>query len=170
MPSTRQWCFGPFRLDPTTETLWRDEALLPLPPKPLAVLVYLVTHAGQVVSKEALLEAAWPETAVVEGVLKTCLAQIRQALGDRARVPQYIATVHRRGYRVDAPVEDCQRPERLSQPLMPAMPTDFAPLHTLDAWPHNLPAQSTSLIGRECEVDAVCRLLRRPDVRLLTLT
>jgi DNA-binding winged helix-turn-helix (wHTH) protein len=144
--------------------------LLPLPPKPLAVLVYLVTHAGQVVSKEALLEAVWPDTAVTEGVLKTCLAQIRQALGDRARAPQYIATVHRRGYRFVAPVEDFQRPERLSQPLISAMPADFAPLHTLDAQPHNLPAQSTSLIGRECEVAAVCGLLRRPDVRLLTLT
>ena len=72
MPGTRQWCFGPFRLDPTTRSLWRDEVLLPLPPKPLAVLAYLVAHAGQVVSKETLLEAVWPQTAVTEGVLKTC--------------------------------------------------------------------------------------------------
>src|SRR5262245_2665556 len=104
MPGTRQWCFGPFRLDPTTESLWRDEVLLPLPPKPFAVLAYLVAHAGQVISKETLLEAVWPNTAVTEGVLKTCLGQIRQVLGERARTPQYIATLHRRGYRFVAPV------------------------------------------------------------------
>ena len=170
LPPATSWSFGPFRLDPPRGGLWRGEVLLPLPPKPLAVLVSLVRHAGQVVSKEALLEAVWPETAVVEGVLKTCLAQIRQALGDRARAPQYIATVHRRGYRFVAPVEHFQRPERLSQPLIPALPADFAPLQTLDGRTHNLPAPSTSCIGRECDVAAVCGLLRRPDVRLLTLT
>jgi DNA-binding winged helix-turn-helix (wHTH) protein len=104
MPGTRQWCFGPFRLDPTTESLWRDELLLPLPPKPFAVLAYLVAQAGQVVSKETLLDAVWPNTAVTEGVLKTCLGQIRQVLGETARAPHYIATLHRRGYRFVAPV------------------------------------------------------------------
>jgi predicted ATPase/class 3 adenylate cyclase len=78
--------------------------LLPLPPKPFAVLAYLVAHAGQVVAKETLLEAVWPNTAVTEGVLKTCLGQIRQVLGERARAPQYITTLHRRGYRFVAPV------------------------------------------------------------------
>ena len=103
MPGTRQWCFGPFRLDPSAAILWRDEVVLPLPPKPFAVLAYLVAHAGQVVSKETLLEAVWPHTAVTEGVLKTCLGQIRQVLGETARSPQYIATLHRRGYRFVAP-------------------------------------------------------------------
>jgi DNA-binding winged helix-turn-helix (wHTH) protein len=51
---------------------------VPLPPKPLAVPAYLVAHAGQVVSKDALLVAVWPDV-VTEGVLKTCLGQIRQA-------------------------------------------------------------------------------------------
>jgi len=78
--------------------------LLPLPPKPFAVLAYLVAQAGQVVSKETLLDAVWPHTAVTEGVLKTCLGQIRQVLGETARAPQYIATLHRRGYRFVAPV------------------------------------------------------------------
>jgi class 3 adenylate cyclase/predicted ATPase len=104
MPGTRHWCFGPFRLDPTTASLWRDAVLLPLPPKPCAVLAYLVAHAGQVVAKETLLAAVWPDTAVTEGVLKTCLGQIRQVLGETARTPQYIATLSRRGYRFVAPV------------------------------------------------------------------
>ena len=104
MSGMRHWCFGPFRLDATTAILWRDAVVLPLPPKPFAVLAYLVAHAGQVVTKERLLEAVWPNTAVTEGVLKTCLGQIRQVLGETARHPQYIATLHRRGYRFVAPV------------------------------------------------------------------
>ena len=104
MSPTPSWSFGPFRLDPASGCLWRGEELLPLPPKPLAVLTALVAHAGQVVTKETLLEAVWPETVVTEGVLKTSLGQVRQMLGETARAPQYIATVHRRGYRFLAPV------------------------------------------------------------------
>lgn len=104
MPETRHWRFGPFRLDANTGSLWRDDTLVPLPPKPFAVLAYLVAHAGQVVAKEALFEAVWPNTAVTEGVLKTCLGQIRQTLGDTARNSRYITTLNRRGYRFIAPV------------------------------------------------------------------
>jgi DNA-binding winged helix-turn-helix (wHTH) protein/predicted ATPase len=70
----------------------------------LAVLVYLVAHAGHLVTKAALLEAVWPDAVVTEGVLKTCLGQLRQVLGEQAKTPRYIATVHRQGYRFIAPV------------------------------------------------------------------
>jgi DNA-binding winged helix-turn-helix (wHTH) protein/predicted ATPase len=98
------WSFPPFRLDLATGSLWRDKQLVPLSPKPLAVLATLVAQAGQVVTKEALLEAAWPDAAVTEGVLKGCIRQIRRALGETAGTSQYIATVHRRGYRFLASV------------------------------------------------------------------
>jgi class 3 adenylate cyclase/DNA-binding XRE family transcriptional regulator len=67
-------------------------------------------------------------------------------------------------------LKDLTRPEHIFQVVAPALPDDFAPLKTLDARPHNLPAQLTPLIGRVEEVAAVCTLLRRADVRLLTLT
>jgi len=84
-------------LDPTSGCLWRDETLVPLRPKPLALLAYLVAHAGQVVTKERLFEAVWPEAVVSEGVLKDYINQIRNTLGDTPHRPQYIATVHGRG-------------------------------------------------------------------------
>jgi DNA-binding winged helix-turn-helix (wHTH) protein/tetratricopeptide (TPR) repeat protein len=98
------WSFPPFRLDLDTGSLWRDDELVPLPPKPFAVLAALVAHAGQVVTKEALFAAAWPDTAVTDGVLKGCIRQIRRALGESTGTTSYIATVHRRGYRFCAPV------------------------------------------------------------------
>jgi predicted ATPase/DNA-binding winged helix-turn-helix (wHTH) protein len=100
----RSWSFPPFRLDENTGSLWRDDTLVPLPPKAVAVLATLVAQAGQVVTKEALFAAAWPETAVTDGVLKGCIRQIRRALGERGKTAQHIATVHWRGYRFCAPV------------------------------------------------------------------
>jgi len=126
MASVQCWSFGAFRLDASTACLWRDEQLLPLPPKPLAVLAYLVARAGQVVTKDELLEAVWPETMVSEGVLKTCLAQIRRVLGETAQAPQYIATVHRRGYRFMTPVTvqelPAPTPEAAAEPCMASPP------------------------------------------------
>ena len=60
MSSVHCWSFGVFRLDASTACLWRDEQLLPLPPKPLVVLAYLVARAGQVVTKDELLGRCGP--------------------------------------------------------------------------------------------------------------
>jgi DNA-binding winged helix-turn-helix (wHTH) protein len=110
MPSAAQWLFGPFRLDVADACLWRGDAMLSLRPKPFAVLAYLVAHAGQLVTKEALFEAIWPDTVVSDAVLKAHLRQIRQVLDDTAQTPQFIATVHRRGYQFIAPVTASDEP------------------------------------------------------------
>ena len=67
-------------------------------------------------------------------------------------------------------LKDLQRPSRLFQLVIAGLPADFPRLRTLDAYRHNLPIQPTPFIGREREVATVCGLLRRADVRLLTLT
>jgi pimeloyl-ACP methyl ester carboxylesterase len=55
-----------------------------------------------------LFEHIWPDVFVSDGVLKVCVREIRQALGDRARLPRFIETVHRRGYRFIAATRDAQ--------------------------------------------------------------
>ena len=67
-------------------------------------------------------------------------------------------------------LKDLVRLERIYQLTHPLLRAEFPPLRTLDLCPNNLPAQPTPLVGREHEVGAVLALLRRPDVRLLTLT
>ena len=98
--------FGPFRLDLRNEQLWRGETALPLKAKTFAVLRYLVAHAGELATKDAIFAAVWPETAVSDSVLTVAIRQLRQVLGDRARQPQYIETAHGRGYRFIAPVAE----------------------------------------------------------------
>jgi non-specific serine/threonine protein kinase len=67
-------------------------------------------------------------------------------------------------------LKDIQRPERIFQLVIDGFPNQFPPLRTLDTRPHNLPVQTTTLIGREREVAEITRLVLRDDVRLLTLT
>ncbi|MFL5590675.1 MAG: ATP-binding protein [Ktedonobacteraceae bacterium] len=67
-------------------------------------------------------------------------------------------------------LKDLQQKSHLSQLVIADLPADFPPLNTLDTHPNNLPVQLTPFIGREQELTAVQQLLRREDVRLLTLT
>ena len=67
-------------------------------------------------------------------------------------------------------LKDLQHPSHLFQLVIAGLPADFPPLKTLDTHPNNLPVQPTPFIGREQEVAAVAHLLRREEVRLLTLT
>src|SRR5215471_4853225 len=104
MPPLQGLVFGPFRLDLRDERLWRGPEALPLSPKTFAVLRCLVTQAGQLVTKDTLLEAVWPNTVVSESILTVGIRTLRQVLGDQARTPRFIETVHGRGYRFITPV------------------------------------------------------------------
>ena len=67
-------------------------------------------------------------------------------------------------------LKDLQRPVHLFQLVIAGLPSHFPSLKSLDAYPNNLPVQPTSLIGREWEVASLVQLLRRVDIRLVTLT
>ncbi len=67
-------------------------------------------------------------------------------------------------------LRDFPRPQSLFQAVIPELPADFPPPRTIENQFQNLPAQLTTLIGREREITAVCELLQREEVRLLTLT
>jgi len=104
MPPPHQWRFGSFCLDTAIMHLWDGETPVALPPKAFAVLHYLVTHPERLITKEELLEAVWPATAVTDDVVRVAIGAVRKALGETAQAPRYIATVSRRGYRFVAPV------------------------------------------------------------------
>src|SRR5688572_15335870 len=101
---------GPFRLDLTNERLWHGLEEISLRPKSLAVLGYLVTRAGQLVTREELLQVIWPGITVSDAVLTVCIGEIRQALRDSHHAPQYIETLHRRGYRFRGMVTTAPEP------------------------------------------------------------
>src|SRR5262245_49075982 len=88
-----------WRVDGANECMWHGGAMVRLPPKVFAVLRLLVAQPGQLLTKEVLLRAVWPEAVVGEAVLTNCIGVLRKVLGDTAQAPRFIQTVHRRGYR-----------------------------------------------------------------------
>ena len=96
--------FGPFALNSASAQLTRDGHAVPLTPKAYAVLAYLAEHAGRLVTKQELIDAAWADVFVGDAALKVCIREIRRALDDDVHSPRYIETAHRRGYRFIAPV------------------------------------------------------------------
>jgi DNA-binding winged helix-turn-helix (wHTH) protein/tetratricopeptide (TPR) repeat protein len=110
MQDRPNFIFGPFCLDSGDERLWRGQEVIRLTRKAFTVLQYLVTHAGQLVTKNELFAMAWPETVVSESALMVCIRELRLALGDQARTPQFIETVYGRGYRFMAPVTVVEPP------------------------------------------------------------
>ncbi len=91
--------FDDFRLDAGPLMLSRNSEEIPLTPKSVETLLALVERRGEIVSKEELLNAVWPDTAVEESNLFLYLSVLRKVLGKQKDGTPYIETLRRRGYR-----------------------------------------------------------------------
>jgi predicted ATPase/DNA-binding winged helix-turn-helix (wHTH) protein len=96
--------FGPFELLVRRQLLVHADAPVRVGSRALAILTVLLDGAGDVVSKERLMAAAWPSTFVDESNLKVNIAQLRRALASNDPAREYIACVPGRGYRFVAPI------------------------------------------------------------------
>ena len=94
----RALTFGRYRLEPR-DGLTSGARRVRLSPKALALLSFLAERPGEVITKDELFGAVWPEATVGDAALVTCIQELRRALRDDARKPRYIETLHRRGYR-----------------------------------------------------------------------
>ena len=92
-----------------------------LEPRAIEVLALFVERAGEVVTKSEILDTVWKDATVTENAMVRVIANLRSALGDDAREPRYVETVHTRGYRFIAPVERRSAPPAASAPA-PAAP------------------------------------------------
>ncbi len=102
----RGYRFGPYRVDPAEKLLYRDDAVVALPPKAMETLLVLVESKGQLVWKEDLIKKVWPDTFVEEGGLAKNISLLRKALGDDSDDNRFIETIPKKGYRFVAPVAD----------------------------------------------------------------
>jgi TolB-like protein/Flp pilus assembly protein TadD len=112
---------GPFRLDAKAELLFRGTEPIALGQRAVALLRVLVERAGVPVSKEVLIEAAWPGLVVEESNLTVQIAALRRVLeevgGDR-----WIETLQRRGYRYVGPVVAIGGGDRATAAISQATP------------------------------------------------
>jgi eukaryotic-like serine/threonine-protein kinase len=96
----RKWTFGTATLDERTLELTVAGRPMSLEKKALDVLLHLLQHAGEVVTKDELIEAAWPGRVISDSALTSCMTKLREALPDEA-----IKTVHGFGYRLSLAVK-----------------------------------------------------------------
>ena len=90
--------FAEFIFDPGQRLLRRGADPVPLAPKAFQLLEMLIANRPDVVAKDALYDALWPDTIVDEANLKNLIAELRAALHDDAKKPRFIRTVSRYGY------------------------------------------------------------------------
>ena len=103
-PPKSSFYLGDQRIEPARCAILAAEGKIRVEPRVMDVLVLMVTHAGQVVTREEFIKTVWSGTFVTDEVLSRCIYRLRQALGDNPRKPQFIETVPKRGYRLIAPV------------------------------------------------------------------
>ncbi len=117
--------FGPFEFDRQTGELRRSGIRVKLQDKPRQVLLALLEHPGELVSRKALQDRLWSNDTFVdfESGLNTAANRLRIALGDSAENPNYIETLARSGYRFIGAIEDTSEPP-------PAAPTKQYPRWT----------------------------------------
>ncbi len=102
----RTWRFGVFELDASSGELRRNGTVVKLREQPARILLLLLEHAGQMVTREQLRERLWPSDTFVDfdHSLNSAVMKLREALGDSADKPLYIETIPKKGYRFVAPV------------------------------------------------------------------
>ncbi|NMN06801.1 MULTISPECIES: winged helix-turn-helix domain-containing protein [unclassified Novosphingobium] len=124
----RLWTFGKCTFNEAQWIFTVGDDAVDLEGKPLEILLELLHHAGEVVTKEELLDAVWPGVVVVEGSLTTAISKLRKAMGAEAVL---IETVPRIGYRLAGPVSS-----RLIRSEAPkALPIEAgAPVHDRPNW------------------------------------
>jgi len=145
--------FDPFCLDLANECLWRGSQAIKLRPKAFALLHYLLERSGQLVTKEQLLNAVWPETFVSDAVLKVTIRQLRNALDDAPNSPQFIETAHRRGYRFIAKVIRGTNIPQQAQKMPEGKDTAILPLSE--------DSRSLQVVGRDTDLSLLRRCLEK---------
>jgi len=98
----RIWRFSDYEFDELRRELRARGKAVELESKPLEILLQLLLHAGEVVTKEELLESVWPDVMVVDGSLATAVSKLRKAMGDEEHPA--VVTVPRVGYKLAVPV------------------------------------------------------------------
>ena len=100
------WIFGDFRLDQERFELTRGGQPVRLEPQVLALLVHLVRHRDRMVTKDEIADAIWQRRSVSDASIASRIRSARQALGDDGAAQTVIRTIHGRGFRFVADVQE----------------------------------------------------------------
>ena len=100
------YTFGNYRLDTENHELFEGDSLCKVESRARDVLIYLVKHRDHVVSRDELIEKLWNDNIVKDETIRNCIKAARKAIGDSGDGQQKIRTIHGRGYRFVADVQE----------------------------------------------------------------
>ncbi|WP_165418435.1 ATP-binding protein [Dyella amyloliquefaciens] len=149
-----EYAFGDIVVDTGAHRLLRGDRELEVEPKVFSVLVEFLTHPGQLLSRDYLLDAVWGHSCVTPSTLSRVISQLRRTVADDQEQPRYIQTVHSLGYRFIAPLINAEAEG--------AATLQFAPPIR-----GRLPVGPHALIAREHDIASLERLV--VDSRLVTI-
>jgi len=140
-PNSQVVRFGTFEVDVRLGELRKNGLRLKLTGQPFQILVILLEHPGDLVTREQLQRRLWPSDTFVDfdRGLNAAMNRVREALGDSAENPRFVETLPRRGYRFIAPLVD-SRPARAT---LPAAQSNVSPAQTVTS-PGALPVSQAS--------------------------
>ena len=120
--------FGLFEADRRTGELRKQGRTLKLRGRPFDILILLLDHQGDIVTREELRQQLWAADTFVDfdHGLNSAVNRLRETLGDSAESPRFIETLPRRGYRFIAPIDIVPRGYAVSPPLVPGVPPPIA--------------------------------------------
>jgi cholera toxin transcriptional activator len=126
--STRKFAFGLYEADPSSGELRKSGMKLRIQEQPFQILLQLLDHPGEVVTRDDLRQKLWPADTFVDfdHGLNTAINKLREVLGDSATNPRFVETLARRGYRFIAPVKVIGN----------AVPAPVAVAESVPAFPH----------------------------------
>ena len=119
-PSSGDFLLGPWRVQPRLRRIIKGQRIERLEPRCMDLLLFFARHPRQVHTKEWLIEKVWRVRAVADNTLTHAIGVLRKALGDDARQPKFIETIHRCGYRLlvkPAPIRPEQPVETSTEPF-----------------------------------------------------
>jgi len=101
----RSFRLGEWLVEPSLNRISRGDQVIRFEPKVMDLLDCLAGRAGELITKQDLIDSVWRTEHVAYTTLTHAIAELRKGLGDEARNPRYIETISKRGYRIVAPVE-----------------------------------------------------------------
>jgi DNA-binding winged helix-turn-helix (wHTH) protein len=184
--TSRRYRFAEFVLSPRRRVLWRHGEPLAIIPKYFDLLLFLVEHRRDAVSKQTIFSRVWSEVIVSDGALSQAVRVLRRTLGDDAREPRFIRTVPRHGYqfvwtetveevddgtagRGEIPGTETGAPVGTAPPPTTATRLDAAPVPTLDALVDELIALAATDRGGDQARDLAERLHARGTAEALAI-
>jgi DNA-binding winged helix-turn-helix (wHTH) protein/WD40 repeat protein len=157
----RPFRVGPWVVEPRLNRISRGDTTIQLELRIMDVLVYLASRAGEVVPRREIVDSVWATEVISDNTLTHTIAEIRNALGDDVKNPTFLETIHRKGYRLIAPVtvEEIRLEDRSISAVDRGPTVDVADPNPYPGLAAYAEKDAEFFFGREVEVGQMWRKL-----------